>query len=465
MGSIDAPSFENTPVAETRRLYEVSTRLIRSLTWDEMLQAMSVPGLSEQATISLYTVDQDDAQLPQRLRLVARREAGGQQVRVTDEPVPVEAIPFSREWLKSPERPLLVGDVAQDQRLDPESRARGDSEQLGAHISLPLSLRQRWVGLITLSWPNPQTFTDGEHRLFQMLLEQATVVVDNRLLLARTQQALKDNQQQRALLETILENLPVGVAVGSATTGLPQLANREAIALAGRSIDPKKGKDEFAEVYQIYVTGTDEIMPQHEMPVVRALTTGQTVRGEFDTVRPDGTRITLDAVATPLRDETGQITSFLTAFQDVTERKRAEQERLRIQVQDEVIRTQAAALLERSTPLIPISDRIVVMPLIGSIDTERSQQMLDTLLSGISMSGALFAILDITGVRQIDTQATNALINAAKAVRLLGVEAVLTGIRAEVAQMIVQLGIDLAGIVTRSTLQSGIAYATQRLRT
>jgi anti-anti-sigma regulatory factor len=118
---------------------------------------------------------------------------------------------------------------------------------------------------------------------------------------------------------------------------------------------------------------------------------------------------------------------------------------------------QAAALAELSTPLIPISDTVVVMPLIGAVDARRAQQVLEALLEGIGSSGADVAILDITGVPVVDTMVANGLIQAAQAARLLGATVMLTGIRPEVAQTLVGLGVDLRGIVTHSTLQSGIA--------
>lgn len=145
---------------------------------------------------------------------------------------------------------------------------------------------------------------------------------------------------------------------------------------------------------------------------------------------------------------------------DVTERKRDENERRRLQ--EEVIAVQAATLAELSTPLIPISAKIVAMPLIGSVDPARAQRIIDTLLSGISEARASTAILDITGVAVVDTQVADALLKAARAVRLLGAEVILTGIRPDVAQTLVNLGANLEGIVTRATLQSGIAFAMQQ---
>jgi rsbT co-antagonist protein RsbR len=150
------------------------------------------------------------------------------------------------------------------------------------------------------------------------------------------------------------------------------------------------------------------------------------------------------------------------AFEDVTERKRAEAALRRSLLQEEVIRAQDAALAELSTPLLSISENVVVMPLVGSVDSRRAQQVIETLLEGVAASNASVVVLDITGVSVVDTQVANALIRAAQAVRLLGAQVVLTGIRPEVAQTLVGLGVDLGGIITQSTLQSGIASAFQR---
>jgi rsbT co-antagonist protein RsbR len=156
----------------------------------------------------------------------------------------------------------------------------------------------------------------------------------------------------------------------------------------------------------------------------------------------------------------GSLAEVVSFGVDITERKRDEAERRRLQ--DEVIAMQAATLAEVSTPLIPISASVVAMPLIGAIDTPRAEQIMHTLLTGIGETRAKIAILDITGVAVVDTQVADALLRAARAVRLLGAEVILTGIRPDVAQTLVGLGTNLDGIVTRGTLQSGIAFAMQR---
>jgi anti-anti-sigma regulatory factor len=143
--------------------------------------------------------------------------------------------------------------------------------------------------------------------------------------------------------------------------------------------------------------------------------------------------------------------------ENVTERKRAEAAMRQTIVQEEMINAQAQALAELSTPLLAISATTVVMPLIGVVDSRRVHQMMDALLSGVAERRATSVILDITGVPIVDTQVANALLQAAQAVKLLGAQVILTGIRPEIAQTLVGLGTDLRGLLTRGTLQDGIA--------
>ena len=174
-------------------------------------------------------------------------------------------------------------------------------------------------------------------------------------------------------------------------------------------------------------------------------------------LRKDGTAFPLDLAVGEMR--LGDQHRYIGVAHDLTERKRVLEEHARLQ--ERIIQAKAATLAELSTPLIPISDDVVVMPLIGAIDSERARLVLETLLHGIGRSHARVAILDITGVPLVDTQVAKSLLVAAQAVRLLGARIVLTGIRPEVAQTLVGLGVDLGGIVTHSTLQNGIAFATK----
>lgn len=145
---------------------------------------------------------------------------------------------------------------------------------------------------------------------------------------------------------------------------------------------------------------------------------------------------------------------------ELEERARAEQSRAALQA--EIIAIQNARLAEMSTPLIPITELIMVMPLIGTVDGQRAQQVLETALNGVQEHRAQVVILDITGMKHVDTNVASTLIQTASALRLLGAQSVLTGIRADIAQTLVGLGVDLGTIVTLGTLQSGIAYALGR---
>jgi len=136
---------------------------------------------------------------------------------------------------------------------------------------------------------------------------------------------------------------------------------------------------------------------------------------------------------------------------ELEERRGAEEERLVLQRQ----------ILEMSTPIIPISDRILVMPLIGLMDEERVGRVLEAALRRTTESRAEVMILDITGVLRADERVASALLDTARALRLLGARTVLTGIRPDMAQALVALNVDFADIITKSTLQAGIAYAMQ----
>lgn len=168
---------------------------------------------------------------------------------------------------------------------------------------------------------------------------------------------------------------------------------------------------------------------------------------------------TLDRYSAPVSYGEGQGYGRVWLFRDVTERHRAE-EALRVNmVREEVLEAQRAMLRELSSPLIPISDKVVIMPLIGTIDSQRAQQIMETLLEGVAQHQAGLVILDITGVAVVDTQVAQGLIQATQAVKLLGAQVILTGIQPQIAQTLVHLGVDLRGIQTRSSLQAGIADA------
>jgi rsbT co-antagonist protein RsbR len=130
---------------------------------------------------------------------------------------------------------------------------------------------------------------------------------------------------------------------------------------------------------------------------------------------------------------------------------------------EEIIRRQQMELLELSTPVVRLWEGIVGVPLIGTLDSERTQVVMEGLLQMIVDTGASIAIIDITGVPTVDTLVAQHLIKAVSAARLMGADCIISGIRPQIAQTIVHLGIDLAGINTRASLADALAFALPRL--
>ncbi|MFL5358553.1 STAS domain-containing protein [Archangium sp.] len=130
---------------------------------------------------------------------------------------------------------------------------------------------------------------------------------------------------------------------------------------------------------------------------------------------------------------------------------------------EEVIVRQQQEMLELSTPVVQLWDRIVCLPLIGTLDSGRTQTVMESLLQRIVETGAEIAIIDITGVPTVDTLTAQHLIKTVTATRLMGAECVISGIRPQIAQTIVHLGVDLAGVVTKSSVAGAFNWALRRL--
>lgn len=126
---------------------------------------------------------------------------------------------------------------------------------------------------------------------------------------------------------------------------------------------------------------------------------------------------------------------------------------------DEIIAAQNVTLTEVGAPIVPVHQGILVLPLVGSIHGQRASQIIDTMLTAITAQHASVVIIDITGVAVIDTSVAQYLLQAARAGRLLGAAIVLVGISPEIAQTLVQLGIELSDVLVRANLQAGIDYA------
>ncbi|NJP06704.1 MAG: PAS domain-containing protein [Chloroflexaceae bacterium] len=206
------------------------------------------------------------------------------------------------------------------------------------------------------------------------------------------------------------------------------------------------------------------IVAEHEQPrlsgIIEEVNAHGCWQGTMTHVRHDGSTFMASESCFAMYDEQGKPNYMVGIVRDISEQVALEQERAALQQQ--VIETQRHILHELSTPLIPVAEDVLIMPLIGTIDSGRAQQMMETLLEGVASQPVRIAILDITGVVTVDTQVAQTLIQAAQAVKLLGAQVILTGIQPQIAQTLVHLGVDLSHIVTYSSLHTGITYALHR---
>ncbi len=266
---------------------------------------------------------------------------------------------------------------------------------------------------------------------------------------ARTR--LSELREKHKLFNTLVENSP-NVIFMKDLEGRFILVNPSMEQLLGKPREELLGRRD------------DDLLPPEIAHAMReadqkALELGKAIRLEESLPSSEGILHYLSAKF-PIFDLEGNPMGICGIATDISEQKR--EQAMRLELQEQVIAAKDKALREQSTPLLPIAEGVLAMPLVGAIDSDRAAQIMDTLLDGIGRYRADTAILDITGVRTVDTHVANALVAAARSVRLLGASVVLTGIRPEVAQMLVALEADLAGIVTRGTLQSGVAYALAR---
>ncbi len=130
---------------------------------------------------------------------------------------------------------------------------------------------------------------------------------------------------------------------------------------------------------------------------------------------------------------------------------------------EKTIRRQQSAIQELSTPVLRIRDRLLVLPIVGAIDSRRAQQLTEGLLGAIREHRAMAVVIDVTGVPVVDTAVANNLVNLAQASRLLGSTVIVTGISAKIAEMLVHLGVDLASMITAGDLQGGLEEADRIL--
>jgi rsbT co-antagonist protein RsbR len=223
------------------------------------------------------------------------------------------------------------------------------------------------------------------------------------------------------------------------------------ITMDGTIIDDVVGQSQY------------DFIPEDQHDMVRkaaeeVFSAGETRSYENQAAPPDEPPRWYSTVIKPIKRE-GEVIAASVFTEDVTDQKSTEDELQR--AKDELIAQQSRAIQELSTPVIEVWEDILVLPLIGAIDTARAQRVVENLLETIVEKQASVVIMDITGVPLIDTAVANHLIMTVAAVTILGTRLILTGVSPHNAQTLVKLGVDLGDIVTKSSLRAGLKLAFQ----
>ena len=296
---------------------------------------------------------------------------------------------------------------------------------------------------------------------------------------AELEALVADLKRSDDLLHALMETLPDAVYFKDTESRFIRINKAQADRF---SLEPAQavGKSDF-----------DFFTEEHARPAYEAeqeiIRTGQPLLNlEEKETWPDRPPTWVSTTKLPLRDAAGNIIGTFGVSRDITDRKQAEEALARAyaeveqqvaertaalqqetaereRLQEEVIEAQRQALQELSTPIIPMLEGVIVMPLVGSIDTLRARDITRALLAGIREYRAKVVILDITGVPLVDTGVAAYLNRTVQAARLKGARAIVTGISDAVAETIVDLGIDWSGIETLSDLQTGLLAALNNL--
>ncbi|MDC3954806.1 PAS domain-containing protein [Polyangium jinanense] len=274
----------------------------------------------------------------------------------------------------------------------------------------------------------------GERRRYEAEREQRLRAEEERLT------AEKERLRMARILQSLLDQLDVVVWVTD-KKGDFTFHDGQGCPAAGFERGSLVGKNIF------------EISPGDRL-VQRALLGS----AAYDRTQTNGTF--WDNWVIPFGEDDKEVSGVLGLSLNVTE---AHQAKAELEAKLAVIQRQQEVIFNLETPIIQVWDNVLTLPMVGVVDSRRAARVTDDLLAEVSRTQARFAILDLTGVDVVDTATAGHMLNIITAVRLLGAEGIITGIRPNVAQTMVSLGLDLSRVRTLATLRDGLAFAIRKL--
>lgn len=343
------------------------------------------------------------------------------------------------------------------QRREPlvTAEALSESEQaliaelgLSSWLICPMIVQERQVGYALCGKRAGKTFNSQEVLLYGTLAALAGSAVE----------AARRSEQQDAQIReiTVLRGLAEKASYGLLITtpeGSLTYANQASHDMFGYS--PAPGAQGMVGLSLSRLLA-GEAAAQFEGQRPRLLQ-GMSWQVQSPAVRQDGSTFQVSMLAFGILDSQGHPLALACVNQDMTAQTQLERERA--ELNQEMLVARERLISELSAPLIPITENILVLPLIGSVDSSRAQVIMDSLLQAVDSHNADVVIIDVTGVPVMDTGVANHLLRMTDAASLVGAKTILVGITPRVAQTIVELGVDLSSITTRSNLQGGVEYA------
>jgi PAS domain S-box-containing protein len=252
----NARLFEQTQIAlsETEQLYNVGLRINTAVTFEDLLQAAIAPSIATQASSAgIWLFERNEAGQPTQMEFAVSwtREGTpplplGTRFRVAD-------YPSSELWLNETGQPSFIGDIAQDERVDPRMRAVFQQLNIAAAAFMPLTLGSRWVGIIIVSWREPHEFTAGEQRMYQSIASQAAVAIENRRLFEQT--------ERRAQRERLVADISTRMFAANDLETIVQIASEELSRILRVNRTTIKVRSELAEVST--QPGAGQMLDQH----------------------------------------------------------------------------------------------------------------------------------------------------------------------------------------------------------
>jgi anti-anti-sigma regulatory factor/PAS domain-containing protein len=349
---------------------------------------------------------------------------------------------------------LIVPDALEDERFAHLPFVTGE-KRIRFYAGAPLiDPRGNALGTICVMDSQPRVLTsdqiDALRTLSHEVITQLEMRQRNRQLVQLAEERNHLNRELEASLEmqrSALESMQDGVLLTNTTGGLVHM-NIKTIELwrVPEEVLASGDQDQFGDWISGMLVDSDAITVR-----IDELVNSPAMEDNGLLQCRDGRVIEYYTKPHKILDT---IIGRVWSFRDVTEKIEVEAEQARLQ--EEILTAQINTVKELSTPLIPISNNALLMPIIGSVNRGRADQIIQTMLTGLEQHKAKTVILDITGARSVEREAARIFVSAAKHSRLLGAQLMITGISPEVAQTLVSLQLELPGIQICSTLQEGI---------